>query len=245
MFDTAFQKAHACVLDIYQAAPPKYSFPDGTGMGHHVFELQSRDKRNDTSAIYTNPTAGARLVEFGTTASVVILEPGFVAVGHVGDSDVILGSLDGQFLVATELTKPHSGHNISERYRIGEFLCEDEELLGLAALREDGYLEVSNLGGLSSVALGMTRAVGHYHLQAFGVIPSPEISFYDIDDGKDVCPHPRHGRSMGCHASQRCGRLCLQFACLQAFFTRSRITGRHGLVQSVCRDANKSSRSSR
>ncbi|WPT16618.1 Putative protein phosphatase 2C 33 [Picochlorum sp. SENEW3] len=187
MFDTAFQKAHACVLDIYQAAPPKYSFPDGTGMGHHVFELQSRDKRNDTAAIYTNPTAGARLVEFGTTASVVVLEPGFVAVGHVGDSDVILGSLDGQFLVATELTKPHSGHNISERYRIGEFLCEDEELLGLAALREDGYLEVSNLGGLSSVALGMTRAVGHYHLQAFGVIPSPEISFYDIDDGKDVC----------------------------------------------------------
>lgn len=187
MFDTAFQKAHACVLDIYQAAPPKYSFPDSTGMGHHVFELQSRDQRKNTVSIYTNPYAGARLVEFGTTASVVVMEPGFAAVGHVGDSDVILGSLDGQFLVATELTKPHSGHNVSERYRIGEFLCEDEELLGLAALREDGYLEVSNLGGLSSVALGMTRAVGHYHLQAFGVIPSPEISFYDIEDGKDVC----------------------------------------------------------
>lgn len=184
MFDTAFQKAHASVLEMYQAAPPRYSFPDGTGMGQTMFELQARDTR---ASVYMSPSSGARLVEFGTTASVVVMEPGFVAVGHVGDSDVILGSLDGQFLVATELTKPHSGHNVSERYRIGEFLCQDEELLGLAALREDGYLEVSNLGGLSSVALSMTRAVGHYHLQAFGVIPSPEISFYDVEDDTDVC----------------------------------------------------------
>ena len=183
MIQDSFSQAHEYVLGVYSAAPPEYHFPDAPG--HGVF--WSLDKELNT-LIYRHPDSGTRLVEFGTTVSLVVMDQtGFLAVAHVGDSDVVVGSLEESFAVATEITKPHSGFNLGERYRIGELLCEDDDMMDRTLLRDDGYLEVNHLGGLpSSVALGMTRAIGHFHMQDYGVIPRPDISFYDFE-GDDVC----------------------------------------------------------
>ena len=52
---------------------------------------------------------------------------------------------------------------------------------------EDGYLEVTNLGGISAtVALSMTRALGHLHLEPYGVIAKPDMAFLDLKDD-DFC----------------------------------------------------------
>lgn len=184
IINEAFQKAHAYVLGLYNAAPPEYHFPFGPGETKRcTFTLT----KQGSTMVYHHPYAGSRLVEFGTTASLTLVEKGHLVVAHVGDSDIVVGALESGFVVATEMTKPHSGINVSEQFRIGELLGDNEALLQVANLRDDGYLEVTNLGGSnSSVALGMTRAVGHYHLENYGVISRPEIRFYDIRT-EDVC----------------------------------------------------------
>jgi serine/threonine protein phosphatase PrpC len=178
----AFQKAHEYVLGLYNAAPPEYHFPCGPA-GECTFTLEKLEE----SMIYKHPHAGNRLIEFGTTASLVIADKQRVVVAHVGDSDVVVGALESGFVVANEMTTRHCGSNIKEQFRIGELLGEDDALMECANLRDDGYLEVINLGGSnSSVALGMTRAVGHFHLENYGVISRPEIRFYDFED-EDIC----------------------------------------------------------
>lgn len=206
IINTAFQKAHELVISLYVKAPLQYSFPaPGLLQGLRPQALFNLGKMEGGVPVYLHPGTGPRLVEFGTTASLVITEGDLVVVAHVGDSDVIVGSLDdGGFVTATELTKPHSAFSTSERFRIAELLTadEDKDLADLVNLREDGYLEVPNLGGLAtSVALGMTRAIGHKHLEEFGVIARPDIRFYDTDahdvivllatDGVWDAMHPR------------------------------------------------------
>ena len=177
-----FQKAHQEVIGLYAKAPPEYRFP-APGLlegprSEAVFSLGALEGGVD---VYLHPRTGPRLVEFGTTASLVILGGDLLVVGHVGDSDVIVGSLDEDgFVNATEMTTPHSAFSTHERFRIAELLSADEDSDVNVNLREDGYLEVPNLGGLStSVALGMTRAIGHKHLEEFGVIARPDIRLYD------------------------------------------------------------------
>lgn len=208
----AFEKAHAYVLSLYDAAPPEYHFPCGQA-GRCTFRLE----KQKTSMIYSNSFAGDRLIEFGTTVSLVIADREQLVVGHVGDSDVVVGALESGFAVATEVTDRHSGANIREQFRIGQFLGENEALFDCANLRDDGYLEVTNLGGSnSSVALGMTRAVGHYHLENYGVISRPEIRFYDFQkddlcvilatDGVWDAMHPRDAVHFVCENTISMGR---------------------------------------
>lgn len=178
----AFQKAHDYVLGLYNAAPPEYHFPCGPA-GTCTFTLEKQKK----SMVYSHPFIGNRLIEFGTTASLVVADSEQLVVAHVGDSDVVVGALESGYAVATEMTARHSGSNVREQFRIGELLGGDDVLLEGANLREDGYLEVTNLGGSnSSVALGMTRAVGHFHLENYGVISRPDIRFYEYQD-QDLC----------------------------------------------------------
>jgi len=184
MVNTAFQKAHDLVIGLYAHAPVEYQFPlPGSLEGYRseaVFKLGTLEGGVN---VYVHPRTGPRVIEFGTTASVVILGGDLAVVAHVGDSDVIMGSLDEDgFVTATEMTTPHSALSTHERFRIVELLSadDDSDLMDLVNLRDDGYLEVPNLGGLSnSVALGMTRAIGHKHLEEFGVISRPEIRLYD------------------------------------------------------------------
>jgi serine/threonine protein phosphatase PrpC len=192
VINAAFLKAHERVLDLYSSAPAKYSFPDTASLGHNVDETLhfSLEKTKTGAKVYRHPWRGHRLVEFGTTVSLSLIENGFMVVSHVGDSDVVVGSLDVNGLVsANELTRAHTAFVHSERFRIVELLDNEDEFDGYqgVTLRDDGYIEVANLGGVqSSVALSMTRAVGHRHLEEYGVIPRPEIKFYDLVDD-DAC----------------------------------------------------------
>jgi len=207
IINTAFQKAHDSVVASYVHAPSEYSFPvpgfpvQGRVKPQAVFNLSTIE---GGVMVYTSPKTGLRLVEFGTTVSLALVEPraGFVVVAHVGDSDVVVGSVDDSgFVTANDMTKTHSAFSLSERFRIAELLSagDDEDSVNL---RDDGYLEVLQLGGLpSSVALGMTRAVGHKWLEEYGVIPRPDIKCYDISkedavlvlatDGVWDAMHPR------------------------------------------------------
>eukprot|EP00890_Picochlorum_soloecismus_P002155 jgi/Picsp_1/2940/NSC_01165-R1_protein phosphatase 2c 18 len=199
LMHVAFENAHKEVLDVYESAPVEYTYPEGSS--GQVFELEEHDAATGTPTskkkgrgpapkplVYRNNKSDTpSLVEFGTTASVVLVDGDFAVVAHVGDSSIILASVEDKFLDGTLMTKPHTGHSVSERFRIGEIICEDEELADEATVREDGYVEVSNLAGvLSCVALSMTRAIGHLHLQSYGVIPRPDIKFKDILP-EDVC----------------------------------------------------------
>ena len=195
----AFERAHKDVLEVYESAPTEYTYPEGSD--GQVFELEehrvvprkssSKKKARGPAPkpfIYRNSKSSiTSLVEFGTTASVVLVDGDFAVVSHVGDSSIVLASVEDKFLDGTLITKPHTGHSVSERFRIGEIICEDEELAEEATVREDGYVEVSNLAGvLSCVALSMTRAIGHLHLQSYGIIPRPDIKIKDIL-AEDVC----------------------------------------------------------
>jgi len=196
----AYEKAHKDVLQVYESAPMEYTYPEGSS--GQVFELEEHDavprkssskkKKGRGTApkpfIYRNTeSSNPSLVEFGTTASVMLVDGDFAVVSHVGDSSIVLASVEDKFLDGTLMTKPHTGHSVSERFRIGEIICEDEELADEATVREDGCVEVSNLAGvLSCVALSMTRAIGHLHLQSYGVVPMPDIKFKDILP-EDVC----------------------------------------------------------
>ena len=186
--NAAFQKAHDDVIALYLQPPKEYNFPApgfaAPGMRPHaVFNLDSME---GGVLVYSSPMTGFRLVEFGTTASLAIVENGYIVVAHVGDSDVIVGSMDADgFVTSNEMTKPHSAFSTSERFRIAELLSadDDNDMVDLVNMRDDGYLEVPNLGGLpSSVALGMTRAIGHKHLEEYGVIARPDIRFYETSD---------------------------------------------------------------
>lgn len=189
VINAAFQKAHDTVIGLYVHAPQEYSFPAPGGMIHgeerpqSVFSLGSLE---GGVLVYSSPTTGFRLVEFGTTASLALIEPGYVVVGHVGDSDVVVGSVDNHgFVTASGLTKPHTAFSASERFRIAELLTsgDNDDSFDLVNFRDDGYLEVPQLGGLpNSVALGMTRAIGHKWLEEFGVSPRPDIKCYDTED---------------------------------------------------------------
>ncbi len=184
MVNTGFQKAHEEVIGLYGRAPREYRFPAPALLEETRSNTSFRLETLEGGAnVYVHPKMGPRLVEFGTTASLVIFGGDLAVVGHVGDSDVIVGSLDGDgFVTATSMTTPHSAFSTHERFRIAELLSVDEEEDGHVNvnLREDGYLEVSNLGGLpTSVALGMTRAIGHKHLEEFGVISRPDVRLYD------------------------------------------------------------------
>jgi serine/threonine protein phosphatase PrpC len=195
----AFEKAHQDVLEVYESAPAEYRYPEGSD--GQVFELQEHHAVTRKS-IFKNKgrrpapkpyvyrsikSSTPSLVEFGTTASVVLVDGDFAVISHVGDSSIVQASVEDKFLDGTLITKPHTGHSVSEMFRIGEIICEDEELAEEATVREDGYVEVTNLAGvLSCVALSMTRAIGHLHLQSYGVIPRPDIKFKDIFP-EDVC----------------------------------------------------------
>ena len=147
--NTAFQKAHDRVLDLYADPPQEYNFPlpafaiaEKNNRPTAVFSLENIGGGVPT---YSSPYVGNRIVEFGTTVSLALIEKGYMVVAHVGDSDVMVGSLDDHgYVTASPLTKPHSAFLASERFRIAEMLYndDDDQIMNMVSLREDGYIEV-------------------------------------------------------------------------------------------------------
>jgi len=136
MVQRAFAKAHEDVLELYKAAPPSYTYPYG-GLEEVTFTLESKPliRGDKDRRMYNHPMMGPRLLEFGSTASIVILDGDFAAIAHVGDSRVCMGKIEGEYVEGVQLTPDHSGFNASERFRILEVLSEDDKLLECANIR--------------------------------------------------------------------------------------------------------------
>ncbi|MPC50658.1 Protein phosphatase 1K, mitochondrial [Portunus trituberculatus] len=105
----------------------------------------------------------------GTTAAVSLLRGGVeLAVGHVGDSRVILCRLG----VSRELTRDHCPSLISEKDRITK--C-------------GGSVSVDNIGRhMVNDTLSMSRSIGDLHLKKYGVIALPDTRTMRIKHGKDA-----------------------------------------------------------
>lgn len=105
----------------------------------------------------------------GTTAAVTLLRAGVeLAVGHAGDSRVILCRLGG----SRELTRDHCPSLISEKDRI---------------TKSGGSVSVDNIGRhMVNEALSMSRSIGDLHLKKYGVIALPDTRTMRIKHGKDA-----------------------------------------------------------
>jgi serine/threonine protein phosphatase PrpC len=175
-----FIAGHAAVLDLYDTPPQFYNYP-----------LQSPDQKRYALSkhadfqVYTHPTTGPRLLEFGTTATLVLVQGKTVIVAHVGDSLVAIGrrltspqgggdeqtEYDGEFL-----TKEHNGLDPEERQRLAEYAGKS-----MIVRAKDGYLSVTSLPPPMGVfSLSMSRALGHQFMSDYGVIPDPVTVVYRV-----------------------------------------------------------------
>jgi hypothetical protein len=87
--------------------------------------------------------------------------------------------VDGEVRVR-ELTQRHWGRDKQEAARLGQLNCPNTELG-----KQDGYLTVMS-GPLAGYELSVTRALGHKHMQQYGVIPEPHVATMELGSD-DVC----------------------------------------------------------
>ena len=174
-FVEAFEAGHRAALDVAAHAPSVYTYPLG-GRGAHTFVLKTLGHER----AYIDPGLNVRVLEYGTTATVALVQGRGVAVANVGDSLATLGSeQDGAYHVRL-LTRRHWGGDAGERARL------ERDFGRLVRLEdEDGYLTV-NEGRLSGYQLAMTRALGHCVLSQYGVIPRPSVQRHTLSRD-DLC----------------------------------------------------------
>lgn len=178
IFTDAFHAAHAVVLDSYSEAPNVYTYP----LSHTEERRYSLGKLLGHQ-VYRHPLTGPRLVEFGTTATAVLIQSSTLAIAHVGDTQVILGYETSKYgYDAIFLTDKHSCQHPEERKRVRD-LCGEK----VKIKEEDGYLQVPCLPGTNtSFSLAMTRAIGHKLMETYGVVPTPEVMVRRLKS-TDVC----------------------------------------------------------
>lgn len=176
----AFHAGHDAVIRTYEHPPRTYTYP----------KKAPEEKRYTLTKcagniVYSHPLVGPRLLEFGTTATVVLVQGKTVAVGHVGDSSVVLGreEVASNSYAAEMLTKIHSGSQPEERRRLADFVGKQAMIRA-----EDGYLSVRTPAGPNggTFSLAMTRALGHKLMIDYGVIPTPTVSLRRLTS-HDVC----------------------------------------------------------
>ncbi len=88
--------------------------------------------------------------------------------------------MDGELRVK-QLTKRHWISDQQEAERLGQVNCASTQL----GTKQDGYLTVMN-GPLAGYELSVTRALGHKHLQRYGVTPEPYVCSLELTPD-DVC----------------------------------------------------------
>jgi len=136
-------------------------------------------------SMYKNPTQGALLQDFGTTATVIALKTKSgnsdeiprdsdedifdeVVIAFVGDSPVSIGRETGKKIVPVEnFFHVHSSENPAEEKRIKTFGVTISSGLYIAPPPESGF---------SFAQLAVTRALGHRYFSNYGVTYEPEIA---------------------------------------------------------------------
>lgn len=76
--------------DIAASASPTFAWPLGRSGGPDVCDRLRHAMRRANGAVYAAGVADPALVGMGTTLTVLLLEPGFAAIGSVGDSRAYL-----------------------------------------------------------------------------------------------------------------------------------------------------------
>jgi len=174
-----FHAGHAAALKPYDQPPRTYSYPKQAPEERRYTLTQ----HHSGHTCYSHPLGGPRLLEFGTTATAVLVQGRTLAVAHAGDSLVVIGREDGEGAYSGEyVTEKHSGSHQGERQRL-----ENYDGKKVTIRTNDGYISVPCPSGpIGTFSLAMTRALGHKLMSDYGVIPTPTVTHRTLGP-KDVC----------------------------------------------------------
>eukprot|EP00879_Flechtneria_rotunda_P015863 GHRR01016590.1.p1 GENE.GHRR01016590.1~~GHRR01016590.1.p1 ORF type:complete len:233 (+),score=75.21 GHRR01016590.1:1096-1794(+) len=121
-----------------------------------------------------------RLLECGTTCTLAMFQADRVCIANVGDSSAVLVSLSDDDVVARFVTVDHNGNNNEEVQRINTQHSRVAEICN-----DSKYLRI-HTGMWAGYELGVTRALGHKHLEAHGVSCEPAVNTFELQP-EDAC----------------------------------------------------------
>lgn len=177
----AFEKAHQTSLAVYDDPPSSITYPcsNSTNTRFTLYRPSGIPcYRPDASRI---GPAGDRLLECGTTCTLAVVQGDQLCVANVGDSAAALISLtDDGDVAARMLTTDHNGHNAGE---VGRITTKHGHMARISDDR--GYLSIC-AGMWAGYELSVTRALGHKHLEAYGVSCEPSVTSHRLRDS-DAC----------------------------------------------------------
>lgn len=197
----AFAAAHQAALQLYGAPPELYTYPIG-----------SRDE-TEYSLTYTHGlpyyksihTGADRLLEFGTTCTLAVLQDQHLLIANVGDSSAVMGRRreHGGYTSMT-LTVRHWGSNTHEAHRVMDAAGPRVKIL------PDGYISVDG-GRFRGYQLAMSRALGHNMLADCGVISEPTISHHTLGPS-DACLVIASDGVWDCYTALEAVEFCMEVA---------------------------------
>lgn len=161
-----FEVGHRAALAVAQHAPHMYTYPRGSRLAQSfVLKTTPGGER-----LYIDSALQARVLEYGTTATVALVQGRDVVVANVGDSMASLGREDAGAYHVDLVSTRHYAADPAERARLE---ADHPDALDLSD--PDGYISVKR-GPLEGYQLAMTRALGHGHLFPLGVVPEPAVA---------------------------------------------------------------------
>jgi serine/threonine protein phosphatase PrpC len=174
-----FHAGHDAAMKPYDQPPRTYSYPKQAPEERRY----TLTKHHSGHTCYSHPLGGPRLLEFGTTATAVLVQGRTLAVAHAGDSLVVIGREEGEDAYSGEyVTEKHSGAHQGERQRLENYAGKKVKIR-----INDGYISVPCPNGpIGTFSLAMTRALGHKMMADYGVIPTPTVTMRTLGP-QDVC----------------------------------------------------------
>lgn len=199
----AFGRAHEAALAVYDEPPASLTYPS-FGLPRVTHTLYVGDDGLPCYRADGLPRGGAldRPLECGATCTLAVVQGDRLLLAHVGDSAAALVSLTNDGDVTPRLTTvDHNGRDAGEAARVAKGFGH---VSAIDAGR--GYLCVGR-GRMAGHQLSVTRALGHKHLAACGVLTEPTVETLQLQPD-DVClvrararrlPALRAGaRALGC-----------------------------------------------
>ncbi|CAG9467236.1 unnamed protein product [Pedinophyceae sp. YPF-701] len=172
-----FNDAHAKVISTYSDAPKEYHYPQGVphAVKYKIKQMMGCPVYTPTNSRVAEP----RLIEFGSTATVVLVQGSKLCVAHCGDSLVALGrkGASGKF-TGSILTRRHTGNDHNECKRIQTHFGH------CTGIGEDGYIGIRT-GPWQGFELAVTRAIGHKLMESYGVVAAPTVQVMEVPP--DAC----------------------------------------------------------
>lgn len=114
----------------------------------------------------------------GSTATLVYIRDRKIYTGHVGDSRAILGKRVKGKIIAFELTRDHKPTLDDESERIKKMGGEIRRL-------DDDIPHRVFFKGKHYPGIAMSRTMGDQLAQSIGVVCTPEVKIYDIEDNDE------------------------------------------------------------